>query len=556
MKDESNVFGVRTGKSLHGDEGGQIAALGVLAAAAFACLLLLVVNTGYSTNGKIEMQNAADATAVSGATWVARGLNIISLNNVTQTQILALVLIIPALDRALTAAEWTLQAELLACPALIFPPAIAACEITINIQLWWVRIIHRGVSLVQPLARRGGLLWDTMLALSKMSQLVAKTFPEIAEAESYRIAVQDGAQIGVLIPARFTAEGSVLPSLPVHKGAMRPDLCDPTHYGSPSPTSRGYNPLLGYPVGQGPLEIYAHTIGKYLGFDFLPNSLVWVYFRAFREANYQQMCGGGMGSPPRIDRPVSTLGECRAQGGGTAVWNLVLYETRALDARDPSISIGNDADTRLASPPRFIRLERSCSWMPPGSPSGRGYRLVEENVEVSGTKPDGTPIYKYRYRVWEYSFVVASVSGAAPADEVFANPPSGSDEPFPLLLGARSGDTADEVRRELRYLALTYRSQRSTIAPAYFLSALGQHRLTYAQARVYNPTAFDLFTQDWRVTLEPASMVEDGTLFGALGGGVLDRARVSNAAALDLFKKGTSLFGSPDANLLRFLNNH
>jgi len=88
-------------RSLHADEEGQISLLGVMAAAAFACLLLLVINTGYKTNAKIELQNAADLTAISGANWVARGLNVISLNNVTETQLVAFALILPALDSAM-----------------------------------------------------------------------------------------------------------------------------------------------------------------------------------------------------------------------------------------------------------------------------------------------------------------------------------------------------------------------------------------------------------------------------------------------------------------------
>src|SRR5690349_23943800 len=44
------------------------------------------LNTGRQIARKIEMQNAADAAAVSSAVWIARGMNVISMDNVGMTE--------------------------------------------------------------------------------------------------------------------------------------------------------------------------------------------------------------------------------------------------------------------------------------------------------------------------------------------------------------------------------------------------------------------------------------------------------------------------------------
>ena len=451
---------------LHRDQGGQVSALAVVAAGIFACLLILVINTGAATSGKIEMQNAADAAAVSGATWVARGLNIISLNNVTESQLLALALIIPALDRAAPLAEATLQLELLACPALVFPVAIIACKIAIQVQLYILKGYTRpAIEIMQPLAERNSFLWTTMRLLGQMNGLVSRTFPLMAQSETYRIAVTNGADLGVLIPAQYSSGGSLLPTLPVRPGKMRPDLCVPTREGSPSPSSRGYNPLLGYPVGQGPLDYYAAKFRWPLLFPLLFTSFIDKYFDAFRSAQYQQVCGGGIGDTS-FRKPVPSREACVAAGGGTATWNLVQYDTVPLPARQPNIDIRDEDDDRLAGVPGVLRMERDCGWIPPATPDGGGrYKRVEESLYLVGRQENGDPIYEYSYRVYHYSFVAAMVETDANR-EITADLPSAGDEPIPYFLGTSAGMSRERIEDQLRYLAVAYRTRGTEVAPS------------------------------------------------------------------------------------------
>ncbi len=73
--------GPRYVRRLHRDETGTISILTVFAVLMLAALLGMVMNVGRQVDGKIRMQNAADATAYSGALVVARGMNALAFTN-------------------------------------------------------------------------------------------------------------------------------------------------------------------------------------------------------------------------------------------------------------------------------------------------------------------------------------------------------------------------------------------------------------------------------------------------------------------------------------------
>ena len=74
---------------------GQVMVMLLLGIALLAGLVFYVVNVGDQVNRRVVMQNAADSVAISGAAWMARSMNIIAMNNVAQTRLIALV---PHLD--------------------------------------------------------------------------------------------------------------------------------------------------------------------------------------------------------------------------------------------------------------------------------------------------------------------------------------------------------------------------------------------------------------------------------------------------------------------------
>jgi len=75
--------------------GGQVLVVVLLGIVVLAGLIFYVVNVGDQVNRRVVMQNAADATAIAGTAWMARSMNVVAMNNVAQTRMLALV---PVLD--------------------------------------------------------------------------------------------------------------------------------------------------------------------------------------------------------------------------------------------------------------------------------------------------------------------------------------------------------------------------------------------------------------------------------------------------------------------------
>jgi hypothetical protein len=69
----------------------------LLGVAALAGLTFYVYNAGAQINRRLEMQDAADAVARSGAAWMARSMNNVAMNNVAQARMLALVPVLDAL---------------------------------------------------------------------------------------------------------------------------------------------------------------------------------------------------------------------------------------------------------------------------------------------------------------------------------------------------------------------------------------------------------------------------------------------------------------------------
>jgi hypothetical protein len=68
-------------RRLHGDQEGTISVMTVFAMLLLAMLLGMVMNVGRHVDGKIRLQNAADAAAYSGGVVLTRGMNTLSFSN-------------------------------------------------------------------------------------------------------------------------------------------------------------------------------------------------------------------------------------------------------------------------------------------------------------------------------------------------------------------------------------------------------------------------------------------------------------------------------------------
>ena len=91
-----------------GHRHGQILIVTLISLVLLTGLIFYVYNLGDQVNRRLEMQNAADAAAISGAGWMARSMNLIAMNNVTISRMVGLAIVLDSLPLA---AEMTVAEE-------------------------------------------------------------------------------------------------------------------------------------------------------------------------------------------------------------------------------------------------------------------------------------------------------------------------------------------------------------------------------------------------------------------------------------------------------------
>jgi len=77
-------------RGLHSNQSGTISIMGVFSLLMFTMLLVMIANVASHVDDKMRMQNAADASAFSGAAVLARGMNTLSLSNHLLTDVFAI----------------------------------------------------------------------------------------------------------------------------------------------------------------------------------------------------------------------------------------------------------------------------------------------------------------------------------------------------------------------------------------------------------------------------------------------------------------------------------
>ncbi|HEX5764119.1 MAG TPA: pilus assembly protein TadG-related protein, partial [Woeseiaceae bacterium] len=92
-------------KRLHREESAQISFLAVAGVICFVGLLSMVINTNDVVTERVHMQDVADATVLSAASWTARGLNTISFVNVLNTKLISTAVLLNALADSIPVME-------------------------------------------------------------------------------------------------------------------------------------------------------------------------------------------------------------------------------------------------------------------------------------------------------------------------------------------------------------------------------------------------------------------------------------------------------------------
>lgn len=235
---------------LHRCERGQAIFVIVLFFLLMAGLLFLVINTGQQLNHKVEMQNAADAVSAGGAAWFARGLNVISMANVTNTQLLSMIVLCDTMESVSTPAQECID-ELMSN----ISSSKAGHDFPLDDRFsdWLIvgnaaseqQIIRMFGGIVQAvnwseyLTYDTGVLWECAKLMDGFSHAMAEITPLAAQREAIDIAKRDFAAVGFILP--------LWPALPVVEGQWT-DFMDPMRFGRLPPPNPDGTPAGGFAV--------------------------------------------------------------------------------------------------------------------------------------------------------------------------------------------------------------------------------------------------------------------------------------------------------------------
>jgi hypothetical protein len=497
---------VRRFRRFQAEQSGQIAFLTLFGAVALIGLLGMVMTTGDQASLKVEAQNAADAAALSGGAWIARGLNLTSAINVAQTQLVGGAIVLQALRRVLIMAP-----EYLAGEAALYTACLPFCAIPLGIvngQISLLTEIWTGLfNVIDSLSScSSGAFWIATRLLGVLNTAIHTTFFAIAFAEMLSIARDDGAEFAVFLPGPlFHGTFGGLLTLPTEQAEF-PALCDSMEHGSPTPDQRGYTKLLHYPVGQGPLALGKCRLS-------LASALITglppfgpVLLPIFANQLRNQLCGSGSTGSVRaeIEKPVESLAECRRLHG-TAHWAVTKVETKIPVSESNGCSWF--ASQRGTTPPPFQGIPNVKEW--PQSPvdlscneSPSGERIDDRTNCAVDLRQEETGSSPVRYF---HTLTISTLERASVRSPVDVEPPpsqaGGCGElPKPYLL--RSENDA------LKFLVVTRRVNRRVFFASEKFLEEPPAIYAYSQVEVYSGISADTFNQDWWVRLERAYLLE------------------------------------------------
>jgi hypothetical protein len=202
---------------------GQVLVITLLAMALLAGLVFFVVNVGVTVNRRRDMQDAADAAAISGATWMARSMNLIAMNNVGQAKALSLVPVLDAMPQAtwMAAVETRRWVQALSDQMDRGIPAVPEREIIASALENLRDRMRAQVEILAPVAQaldeydmslvthyrtgRGGpapqgMLWRAAQGMDELSQATVATAGIFAQADAAQFGTASGADAALLTP--------------------------------------------------------------------------------------------------------------------------------------------------------------------------------------------------------------------------------------------------------------------------------------------------------------------------------------------------------------------
>jgi hypothetical protein len=440
--------------TLHRDERGQVTIIVVFGALAFVLLIAFIYNTAAATSRKIEMQGAADSAAVSAGVWMARGMNLIVLNNNTMVEVLSIMVTVRALyQTAEIMRQYTQYLAWAADLGSAFFPPLAIIAILMHADNYWYqaeswvwRYVDRFLS-----GTSSSFGWTVLKLLDKFNQIIKSYFPVLPWMNTIKYAELNGAdRFPPGSPVPFFANGTLLP----RKAKL---LTFPIFPVSRAPRERLVEQAKKCPLAYGGEGGKLRDLAKKLIAPLCLGDFVCFPFTAF------------IAKPLVSERIDINLKYLR----GSVPW----WE-QALD----HFTFSPMSALEQAMREKGIRL-------------GFAWKLAKPLIRLVSSVP---------------LFVPPSLRWLA--------------SPRPMILTATPGnDTTNkfdptdgdirEAYKHLQLLALARgkQSELSPIGADRYPNPTAEHvqLITYAQANVYNPSGWDMFTQDWRAKLVRARVLQD-----------------------------------------------
>lgn len=493
--------------SVHREEGGQTMIFVAIVLFALVCFFALVVNVGHRVTDKVEMQNAADAAAMSGGIWNARALNTISVLNVAMTECLAFIIMFKAFDKTFIATKTALEANLAVAKAcskvpyanIVCIPWLACLKVIKAVSL---KVAEQMNKLMKKLTQKNKGLWQVMKWLEQAETGVRVSFPLIAAYEANKIARLNHADpyFGIDIEGIgwhvlfFPTDPK---GLPVEKGKFK-DLCKPTIEGG-----SGYKNFLCWDSAldmEVPIPGLENTpldgvtrirtlFGLLWELAFIcvipPPGAVW---EGMVELSKSELCAGA-GGKHQSTESTTKCRECD-QKNGEPTWG---GQKRKINCKNyPVINPQGD-------------------WMEAGDPP-EGRRYPCSNPRKVDPLFGDDPCYVTCYETpkngpcYEYKWVLKGCTYKGDAKDVEQT--DTSKEARPLML-------ATDWEKKTKYTAIVKKDTRDKLTYGRYReggetfgaeTVLANATWAVAQVEIYNPTDNDLFNQDWHVKLKPCKL--------------------------------------------------
>jgi len=212
--------------------GGQVLILALFSMTLLAGVMFYVYNVGDQVNRRLAMQGAADAAAISGADWMARNMNVVAMNNVAMTKMIAEVPILDAQPLASIMARDEVSQWEAALAALVQQPRIdpnisegterylrdgieslrsrmavqrdilQAYAPTINLPYDMEEITHYSRRGLAPGDRPHGMLWRAAKTMQDFSMAAWDSCGVLAQQRAAWMAKQDSATAAFIVPIR------------------------------------------------------------------------------------------------------------------------------------------------------------------------------------------------------------------------------------------------------------------------------------------------------------------------------------------------------------------